>query len=177
MWPHSTPFDSIWPYLILFDPIRPHCTPWLDLIGSNNWIPIWPELTPLDKLIKVDPNVHHSKIARNIVTEIVAMKTMMLNLNTQDLMRSQVNQSVYPAMITAPMVVQDLIQTWMERLENAPDMQIGVVSLPTLPWMDGILQTLLLISFIRLEFNIFLKSTPRSPSVKVLWSPWVQRRS
>ena len=76
----------------------------------------------------MDPNERHSKIARNIVTEIVAMQTMMLNLSTQDLMTSQVNQSVYHAMITAPMVEQDRTRTWMERLENAQDMQIGDVS-------------------------------------------------
>ena len=62
-------------------------------------------------MIKVDPNEHHSKIARNTVTEIVAMQTMMLNLSTQNLTKSQVSQSVYHAMITAPMVPRGLTQT------------------------------------------------------------------
>ena len=76
----------------------------------------------------MDPNEHHSKIAHNTVTEIDAIQKMMLNLSTQKLTRSQVNQSVYRAMITVLMVAQDLTRTWMERLESAQDMQIGVVS-------------------------------------------------
>ena len=60
--------------------------------------------------------------------EMNAIQTMMLNLNTQNLTRLQVNQSVYHVMITVLMVWQDLIQTWMERLDSVQDMQIGDVS-------------------------------------------------
>ena len=35
-------------------------------------------------LIKVVQEEHHSKIARNTVTEMLAIATMMLNLSTQD---------------------------------------------------------------------------------------------